>query len=79
MAGFWDLPKELREKIYRMHLVQQNRVTYKRFKTLSGCTEMDSFGDATKLERIMPNIFQVSRKLEQEGNKDPHEPLKTSH
>ena len=79
MAGFWDLPKELREKIYRMHLVQQNRVTYKRFKTLSGCTEKDPFGDATKLERIMPNIFQVSRKLEQEGNKDLHEPLKTSY
>lgn len=67
MTTFWDLPKKVREEIYRLHLVQQEPVDYALFKNLCGYPENDPDTEPFVKERIMPLIFQASRRLEKEG------------
>lgn len=66
MKSFCDLPKLVREKIYRMHLVQDDPVTFSEFKAICNCIDEDEQTNE-KTPRIMPSILQVSRKVEREG------------
>lgn len=66
MKGFYDLPKSVREKIYRMHLVQDDPVKFSEFKAICNCTDKDEIL-TNKRPRIMPSLLQVSRKIEREG------------
>lgn len=68
MANFWDLPKDVRERIYRMHLVSAAPVKYNAFKAFCGCSDTNDFGNQLiKVVRTMPRLLQVSEKLENEG------------
>ena len=61
MKGFCDLPKPVREKIYRMHLVQDDPVEFPEFKAFC------NFSNDDDPPQIMPSLFQVSRKIDREG------------
>jgi hypothetical protein len=66
MKAFGDLPKPVREKIYRMHLVQDDPVKFSEFKAICNCTDEDEQSNK-KIPRIMPSLLQVSRRIEREG------------
>lgn len=66
MKGFCDLPKPVREKIYRMHFVQDEPVKFSEFKAICNCTDDDEESNMNS-PRIMPSILQISRKMEREG------------
>lgn len=59
MADFWDLPRPVRDKIYRMHLVQEAPITV---------TEHRKF-IKFRSTKSMPKIFEVSRQAEREAAK----------
>lgn len=67
-----DLPKPVREKIYRLHLVaEQQPVNFEAYKEACGYTEgtNDLSGDADKPAKIKsPALLQVSRKMEREAS-----------
>lgn len=65
MTSFWDLPKPVREKIYRMNLRLTTPVKYETYKELSGGTQPAA--DGTEVQQIMPPLLQVSYRLELEG------------
>ena len=77
MKGLYDLPKNVREKIYRMHLVQSDPIKFSKFKAI--CDRSDEEEKSAKnLPRIMPSLLQVSRKIEREvtfgaSRQHPHE------
>lgn len=59
MANFWDLPRPVRDKIYRMHLVQEEPITL---------AEHEAFVKHTFSKgRIMPAVLQLSKKAEREA------------
>lgn len=65
MANIWDLPKSIRERIYRLHLVQEQPVSRRDFTQLCGngrrlcsCSEC--------VVKMMPCLLQADRKLERE-------------
>ena len=66
MKGFYDLPNTVREKIYRMHLVQDNHVKFSEFKAICNCSDDDEKSNK-KPPRIMPSLLRLSRKIELEG------------
>ena len=66
MKGFYDLPKTVREKIYRMHLVQDDAVKFSEFKAICNCSDDDEKSNK-KTPRIMPSLLRLSRKIELEG------------
>jgi hypothetical protein len=71
MTNFWDLPKPVREKIYRLHLRFTSPVNYETFKELSRGTQPAA--DGTKVQKIMPLLLQVPYRLELEGGfEHPH-------
>lgn len=62
MANFWDLPKDVRKKIYRLHLVREDPVT------LEEHADATDFCDySTSSHRRMPHICFVSHKAEKEA------------
>lgn len=65
MTNFWDLPKPVREKIHRMHLVRKAPLKYKAFKAFCGCKDTNDYGQ--DVGKTMPRLLQVSRKFEKEG------------
>jgi len=72
MKTFWDLPKPVREKIYRLDLVAQKQpVDFTIYKKTCGYTE--NAGDADHgvgkpPKTQCPNLLQVSRKIEREAS-----------
>lgn len=72
MKTFWDLPKPVREKIYRLHLVADEQpVDFTAYRKTCGYTEDVRHGEhheskPAKLRR--PNLLQVSRKMEREAS-----------
>jgi hypothetical protein len=65
MANFWDLPKDVRERIYRLHLVQADPIDLDEF--LASCE-----GDPVPLwrrgqHRGMPKLLHVCKKTEREA------------
>jgi len=69
MTGFNDLPKTVRETIYRIHLVQDGPVKFSEFKALCNCSNNDerTTTEGFNPARIMPTLLRVSRKSEREG------------
>ena len=73
MANFWDLPKPVREKIYRLHFRFTTPLKYETLKRLSGDERKYSAAKKdTNVERIMPQLLQTSYRLEIEGELGCH-------
>jgi len=76
MPNLWDLPKAVRKKIYRLHLVQDEPITYQEFKAFCGCTERDDRKLAVKRGpkkirteiKLMPRLLEADRKIEREAS-----------
>jgi hypothetical protein len=72
MKTFWDLPKPVREKIYRLHLVEEQQpVDFAAYKKACRYTEAsrDLYGSAAKPANVKsPTLLQVSRKIEREAS-----------
>jgi hypothetical protein len=74
MANFMDLPKAVREKIYRLHLVADEQpVDFTTHKVLCGYDGFDNDDHpSTKLyngeSRKMPPLLHVSRQIEREAS-----------
>lgn len=66
MKTFCDLPQPVREKVYRMHLVQDDPVKFSDFKAICNCTD-DAEQSNKKPRRIRPSLLRLSRKIELEG------------
>lgn len=76
MTNFWDLPKAVRKRIYRLHLVQNDSIYYEDFKEFCGCTQRDD--RRLKVRRgpkkrryetkLMLRLFLVARKIEREAS-----------
>ncbi|KAI7171526.1 hypothetical protein D0869_12213 [Hortaea werneckii] len=61
MANFNSLPKAIRQRIYELHLTQEEPISFKRYKELVGVEQRCWFG------RRMPALLQVSRRIEKEA------------
>lgn len=66
MANFWDLPTPIREKIYRLHLVQEDPIDFGDFR--------DACGDFVarppwpgRPARAMPRLLQLCKRTEREA------------
>jgi hypothetical protein len=75
MKTFWDLPKPVREKIYRLDLVADEQpVDFEAYKRTCGYTEIcgdeyEHIGPEFKPAKIkLPQLLQVSGKLERESS-----------
>jgi hypothetical protein len=74
MPNFWDLPKAVRKRIYRLHLLQNDPVTYDDFKEICGCTQPDDrllkelHGNRRCETKLMPNLLQAARKIDREAS-----------
>lgn len=60
MTTFWDLPRSVRERIYRLNLVQETPLVFDEFMKM--CGNKDTFPLTT-----MPCLMQADRKLELEA------------
>jgi hypothetical protein len=74
MANFWDLPKAVRMKIYRLHFLKKEPISYESVQCHSGCdlrelqlpVRLDS--KKRRLEpKIMPKLLQAARKIDHEA------------
>lgn len=66
MANFWDLPKSVREQIYRLHLVQEDPVDLNDFN--AACRRNGtSIWDYSDPHRRVPRLLQVCKKTEREA------------
>lgn len=61
MANFNSLPKAIRQRIYELHLTQQEPISLKRYRYLVGVDRYYRNG------RRMPALLQVSRRIEKEA------------
>jgi hypothetical protein len=72
MKTFWDLPKPVREKIYRLVLVAEEQpVDFEAYKKICGYTGVftDSLCKTNKPVRVeCPSFLRVSRKVEREAS-----------
>lgn len=68
MANFMDLPKAVREKIYRLHLLDEPQpIPLCYYKQACGRSAFATAYDK-KNPRMMPQLLQVSRKIEREAS-----------
>lgn len=64
-----NLPKAVREKIYRLHLVTDDEpITFKNHEKIFQYTGLVVYQDASH-SRKMPGLFHVSRKIEDEASR----------
>lgn len=61
MPTFWDLPKPVRNKIYRLHLVHHDPLDLDAFKALCNTLENGA-------QRRMPAVFAVCVKIDREAS-----------
>ena len=66
MANFWDLPKPVREQIYRPHLVQVELVDLNDFDAACRGNENSIWDYSDPLRRV-PRLLQVCKKTEREA------------
>ena len=64
MATFFDLPIPVREKIYRLHLVQKRPITFHQYYAEPHSNSRKNLKDKTR----MPAICWVSKRLEKEAS-----------
>lgn len=68
MAKFMDLPKAVREKIYRLHLIAKKQpVTLYEYKKTCGYTKTRRYRDKN-VQRKMPPLLHASSKIEDEAS-----------
>jgi hypothetical protein len=68
MANFWDLPKPVRERIYRLHLVQEDPVDLDRFEAHCGGDFLPSWYSRKRGSlRGIPQLLEVCKKTEREA------------
>jgi hypothetical protein len=65
MANFWDLPKPVREQIYRSHLVQEDPVDLHDFEVL--CGGLAPLWHNSKSRRGKPQLLEVCKRTEREA------------
>jgi hypothetical protein len=78
MRTFWGLPKAVREKIYRLHLVADEQpVDFEAYKKNCGYTEtckdevrgyISRYSHPKPAKLKMPQLLQVSRRVEREAS-----------
>jgi len=73
MKTFWDLPKPVRDKIYRLHLVAEEQpVDFAAYKKICGYTESADGMERDKKKKPAklkcPDLLRVSRKMEREAS-----------
>lgn len=66
MANFWNMPKPLREKIYRLHLVQEHPVTFAHFRDACGGFAEDPPWPR-RHTRTMPRLLKLCKRTEREA------------
>src|ERR1700753_3109740 len=67
MANFWDLPKHVRERIYRLHLVYDEPITPDEHDHLVKYDSSQTYAAKTSREpKYMPPVFHISTKAEKE-------------
>ena len=66
MANFWDLPKPVRERIYRLHLVQDGPIDLDTFEASCGEHLKPTWSDDRSARRGMPQLMQVCKRTERE-------------
>jgi hypothetical protein len=68
MANFWDLPKTVRERIYRLHLVQPYPIDFTEFVAACGGDTSRALSHYhMKKHRGIPKLLQVCKKSEREA------------
>jgi hypothetical protein len=76
MPNFWSLPKPVREKIYRMHLVHDEPVNLETFQELCAAINDEPGFRCIEQSRMMPCLLSISRDMEREGE---HEQIRSRH
>jgi hypothetical protein len=66
MPTFWDLPRAVRNKIYRFNLVQEDAVDIDGFKAACGLEAVDHSSYQSR-KRGMPYLFHFGAKTEREA------------
>jgi hypothetical protein len=67
MANFWDLPKDARERIYRLHLVQADPIDLDEFVASCG-GDLGPYWSTRHYEhRGMPKLLHVCKRTEREA------------
>jgi len=66
MANFWDLPKPVRERIYRLHLVQEDPVDLAAFEACCG-GGLPPTWSSHESRRGDPQFLKVCKKTEREA------------
>ena len=77
MVNFWDLHKTVRQRTYRLHLVQNDPIDYDSFKqSHCGCNlqeaQLEARFDMTLTKprwdpKLIPNLLQAARKIDREA------------
>lgn len=69
MTNFMDLPKPVREKIYRLHLVAEKQpVDFEAYKKICGYTETWTRGVRKPTELKCPSLLLLSSEVEKEAS-----------
>jgi hypothetical protein len=69
MKTFWDLPKPVRERIYRLHLVAEGQpVSFEAYKETCGYPESDGCETVRPAKLLCPSLLDVNRKMEREAS-----------
>lgn len=66
MANFWDLPKHVRERIYRLHLVHEDPIDFAEFEAHCG-GDLRSVYNRYNERHVMPQLLRLSKKTEDEA------------
>lgn len=67
MATFMDLPKDVRERIYRLHLVRDKPITNSEHHKIVKHRKKFTWGWRATPEKAMPPLLSVSSKIEKEA------------
>jgi hypothetical protein len=60
MANFWSLPEAVRKKIYRLHLIRNDAITFSELK--ESCRRIQH------IHKAVPSFFLVSENIEREAS-----------
>jgi hypothetical protein len=71
MTNFWSLPKPVREKIYRMHLVSDEPVGFGTYVDICGVSVGQWWARYaySRSRRMMPCLLKVSQEIDREGKR----------
>lgn len=64
MPTFWDLPKPVRENIYRLRFVTKGPITFEGFPIHCGAV----YDEKEEMDPVVPLLFKLCPKLEKEAS-----------